>query len=48
MITINLLLIVLAFVCAGAGVVNANFGARTPNWIALSLAFYFAAMLVRA
>jgi len=47
MITVNLLLIVLAFVCACAGTFNANFGTRTPNWIALALAFWFASMLVR-
>jgi len=47
MITVNLLLVILAFLCAGAGVFNANFGARTPNWVALALAFWFASMLVR-
>ena len=47
MITVNLLLVILAFLCAGAGVFNASFGPRTPNWVALALAFWFASMLVR-
>ena len=47
MLTLTTILIVLAFLCAGAGVFNANFGARTPNWVALALAFWFASLLVR-
>jgi len=47
MVTVNLLLVILAFASACAGVFNANLGARTPNWIALALAFWFASMLVR-
>jgi len=47
MVTINLLLIILAFACACAGVFTINTTFKQPNWIALSLAFYFASMFVR-
>jgi len=47
MITINLLLLILALVCAVVGSFNWTFGPKTPNWVALALAFWFASMLVR-
>jgi EamA domain-containing membrane protein RarD len=48
MLTLSTVLVVLAFLSAGAGVFNAHWGGKSPNWVALSLALYFAAMLVRA
>jgi hypothetical protein len=48
MLTLSTVLVVLAFLSASAGAFNAHWGGKAPNWIALSLAFYFAAMLVRA
>ena len=48
MITVNTLLVILAFASACAGIFNVKFGERSyPNWVALSLAFWFASMLVR-
>jgi len=47
MITINLVLVIAALVCAVAGTFSYSFGPRTPNWVALALAFWFASMLVR-
>lgn len=45
--TISLVLIVLAFLCALAAAFNfAPFGGR-PNMIGLALAFWFASLLIR-
>lgn len=45
--TLSLVLVVLALLCALAAAFNFSFGPRTPNLIALSLAFWFASLLIR-
>lgn len=46
MILLSTLLVIIAFGCALCGAFGWSFGSRTPNWIALALAFYFASLLL--